>query len=221
MMRKILIYMLVVMALGGFGSSRYVTADETNDSYSYAFHLYYDAGKLSVDRNAKNPYDILAQETAVSTEESNTSFRAEIVNFKEQIKQTVFFDLDPTFKGSFAVEAQYISDGQEINFYSPSGQKLLTIPLGTSAVCNDNNTCESNAGESFDNCPTDCKAIVPSVVTQPPTASTTPSQAASSRGLTIGLSVLVIILLGGAGAWIIIRRRRVVVIPPSQPPVVK
>lgn len=212
MIKKIIIYILIAVGIVGSLAGQYALADETNDAYSYAFYLYYDNGKLIIDRDAKYPYDIVARETSLNVTESATAFRAEIINFQEKIAQTFFIDPlseSPDFKkGKLVVQTPYVPDGQEVNFYDQSGKKILTIPLGDSAVCNNNAICESSAGESFNNCPTDCKAIVPSVAASQTPVPATPTQSGINRGLTIGLSVLVIILLGGAAAWIIIKRRR-------------
>ncbi len=177
--------------------------------YSYRFHLYYDNGQLFADRDFEFKYDLIAERFTPETLTTQTPYRGEIINVKNEIK--VAFQFDPKqgnsrfAKGKISVKGPYFADAAMVNFYNEKNQLLLTLDIGGSSFCNDDGTCNSDVGENYTNCPNDC-----------PKPSPSPAPTISPPGFFgLGLSKLILILAGAVLAavviwivWAIIRKRK-------------
>ncbi|MBI2064044.1 MAG: hypothetical protein HYT65_03585 [Candidatus Yanofskybacteria bacterium] len=184
----------------------------TRENFVYLFHFYYDNGQLFTDRDAKFKYDIVAEPYAASALKTADPYSGEILNFNNKILATFKFD-QSIVKGRMSIKGPYFADASEVNFYDGSNQLLLTIDVSGSSFCNDDEICNSDAGENSDNCSNDCKLKPPQVSAAPiPTIG----------GLDIKL---ILIIVGGIAViavlavWFIIKRKRAAAqMPPSLPP---
>lgn len=143
-------------------------SDFSPSHFSYIFHLYYDNGRLSADKDVGFKYDIIATQYIPS----QGPYKGEIINFAGAKAAT--FEFDPTggnqnFKaGKIKIPAPYTANAKEVSFYNNQGARVLTIDLSASSYCNDNKVCDEDRGENFRACPNDCEAIdLPAATTTP------------------------------------------------------
>ena len=166
----------------------------------YLFYLYYDNDRLFADRDYEFKYEVVPEEfTPEILDSAKSSFKGEIVNFKNEVSVEFLFDPrqgNPDFLvGKIKVQAPYVQDGQKAVFYDSKGNQLLTIFVGESSFCNDDGICDLERGENEQTCFNDCKVAV-----SPLPAENTGGQ---NGVLTVAIYVLIIagVALGGWFGW--------------------
>lgn len=198
----------------------FAVADERSpDQFTYIFHLYYDNGQLFADRDFEFKYDLIAEQFTPDTLTTQTPYRGEIINVKNETETTFQFDpkqSKPLFiKGKISVKGPYFADVAKVNFYNDKNQLLLTLDVGGSSFCNDDGTCNSDVGENYQNCPNDCPRPSPSPTYQPPAPSVW-------QNMLIPILIAAVIIIAVLIVWVIIKRRRASAsqdqgLPPIQP----
>ncbi|MDO8495603.1 MAG: hypothetical protein Q7S32_03770 [bacterium] len=159
-----LLFLLII----GVTFSSDVNEASGDSGFVYLFHLYYDQGQLFSDRDFQFKYDLIAEEYVGVIVNPASAYQGEVVMIGGN---KVRFQFDPLGndaslkKGKISVKGPYSPNADLVNFYSPSGEKLLTVSVRESSVCNDNNICDAEVGEDYKNCPADCLAPTPSAST--------------------------------------------------------
>jgi len=200
-----------------------VQADTINplnnlDIFTYSFHLYYDHGQLLADRDFKIKYDLIAEQFTPEVLNTTAPYTGKIINVQNKVDAVFRFDPKQGkanfVTGKITVKGPYFADAAKAIFYNNKNQTILTLDLGGSSFCNDNGVCDSNIGENYLNCPSDC----PSPAATPPAV----AKGFFSTPLGIGLGLLVLVIIVVLLVWFIIKRRRKaaesIQIPPSLPP---
>lgn len=149
---------LVGLMMGGsFFLAGGVGAEEQS-GFVYLFKLYYDQGQLFADRDFEFKYDLIAENYTPEIIKGQAGYLGEIIAMGGKKEATFQFNVRP---GKMTAKAPYFSDADLVNFYNSQGQKLLTILVKESSVCDNNEVCEEEVGESETNCSADC-VILPS-----------------------------------------------------------
>lgn len=154
--KKILSAILISLL---FSFSSIVTAMEPSNDYVYVFHLKYNDGLLTLNENAYVPYDLSGE---VYSEKTGNNY-GEVVTFSRKKLATFKFNLE---NGLNDIKAPYFPDAAFVNFYSSSGMLMFNLSVAQSSVCNDDGKCDSNFGESADNCSNDCKLKIEEINSQ-------------------------------------------------------
>ena len=205
--KLIIIFLFLALPIYSFA----ITESE-DDQYIYSFHLYYDNGQLSTDRDFDVKYSIVAEAFTPETLTTQFPYRGEIINFAGEIAAN--FQFNPK-QGKNSVNATYIADGQKVVFYDSQNQPVLTIPVSDSSFCNDDGICNADRGEDSLSCPKDCKQSLPVPIVTTPTPSV-----GGSNGLWSGiLYALGGLVLLGLGWWFFKRRGKSdnITLPPPPP----
>ncbi|KKW02628.1 MAG: hypothetical protein UY36_C0005G0012 [Parcubacteria group bacterium GW2011_GWA1_49_11] len=184
------------------------TAPPNAKDFSYLFHLYYDNGQLSADRDFQFSYDIIGAPYTAPALATETPYRGEVINFMGEIADHFAFDPkagDVKFtKGKISVKAPYIADGDKVVFYDSRNLAVLTVNVSGSSFCNDDGVCNDEKGEDSSSCPKDCKQSLPA----PPV---TPAVTAEGEGGTSLLAGILYALAGlvlFGGLWFFLKRRK-------------
>ena len=163
---KILVFLVFVLGITNYSFAVVKPAPGSNpDLLSYAFYLYYDNGQILADRDYQIKFDIINEsfvpESVPESTDPASLYKAEIINHKYQTAKTFKFDPKKgnlNFRaGKIMINGPYVSDGLRVNFYDSQDNQLLTIFVNAGALCDDNNLCDSVAGEDEKTCPNDCK----------------------------------------------------------------
>ncbi len=204
-MRNIKIFLMAMVLLFVFPFfSHAVTKPESSadiNSLSYVFYLYYDNGQLFADRDYQVKYDLVNEKFTPESTTVTGLYRAEIINFKNEVAKTFQFDPkkgNPNFKaGKIMVKGPYVPDGLRVNFYNDQNNQLVNIFVSLVSVCNDDSFCDAVGGESETNCSNDCKKAKASPRT------TVVSEPLVSEGYDLN-TILIYVFSGvgvGLGAW--------------------
>ena len=205
-MKKIIFTLALSLSFFNFS-----LAAQDDGIYTYLFHLYFDNGKLVKDRDFEAPFDLIAEDYVLEKVESQTALWGEVLAIGGRNEAT--FQFNPR-QGKMTVKAPYFPDADRVNFYNLQGEKLLTILVRGSSVCNNNGVCESDVGENQKNCSADCKSVYPA-----PSLSAAPSPSflkqIDSRWLMAagGAAGLAVIILG---FWFWKKRKNKDALPPPQ-----
>jgi LPXTG-motif cell wall-anchored protein len=185
--------------LFSFNSTKADTVEEDLAFY-YVFHLYYDKGQLSADRDFEFKYDIIP-DVFVQPSVGQFPFRGEIISFTNEVAGNFQFDVK---QGKISVNAPYVADGQKAIFYDHQNQPVLTITVSESSFCNDDGICNADRGENSSNCSNDCKNS--SLATPLPTDEVAATEGSSGllSGILYALGGLVLL---GLGWWFFFRRK--------------
>ncbi|MEK7151230.1 MAG: hypothetical protein AAB784_00750 [Patescibacteria group bacterium] len=210
-LKTFLIILVVVFNLIILGSK--LRADTEGEIYPfvYLFHLYYDNGQLFADRDFEFKYDLIAEPFEQSGAITATSYKGEVISVSNNLLSS--FQFDPTVtKGKISVKGPYFANAAKVNFYNDKNELLLTLLVSESSVCNEDKICNSDIGEDYNNCPSDCEPPPPVV----------------EKGGFWSLSKIIFAALGAAIIavviwiiWLIIKKRRVgsdMMPPPTLPP---
>lgn len=204
MAKKIfLIVMLVFFLWSGFVKAQ--------DNKNYLFHLYYDNG-LSIDRDYPTGYEIVDEEYEYFEPGLVPSLRhvAELISPQDKVIDSILFDpvedradqsipAEDFKKGKIIVPIPYLPNIQKVKFYDDKKNLLLTVEIGSAVTCNQDNVCNSEAGENWFSCISDCPA---------------PSESVQPTETTSGGSIMgsILYIVGGLAlafvAWIIYRTRK-------------
>lgn len=180
-------------------------------TWIYRFHLYYDQGKLVVNRDTAGAYDMDSGPYLPKTESPSQKYRTILTSPQGKLLFELKFDPqngDPSFKqGVFDLETPYFGDAQSANFYNETGKLLLKIDLSNTLVCDDNGVCDANLEEDQLSCPSDCGVVTPTPTNSltPLPSATPPPSSGSNNWLLFVVPVLVV---AGLVVWFIIRNRR-------------
>ncbi len=171
----------------------------------YVFHLYYDNGRLLANRDFKFAYDIIPEKFVPEA----GPYEGKAVNFSNQTVATFNFDPqkgNPDFKkGAVEVKGPYASDAAKIDFYDGQRQKVLTLSVAGSAICNNDALCDGEAGETSLNCSSDCQ-VAPSIS---PITDIPPVERDFFGFLKQPILLIVLgIISAGILVWLIIKRKR-------------
>ncbi len=172
-------------------STAIASAPFHTEDFSYAFHLYYDQGRLTVDRTAAYPYDVIGQ-PYVRRPVSLGALSGAILDVQGRTVAQFSFDL---VQGANTVFAPYRADAAQARFSDAQHQTLLSVDISGSSFCNDNGACEPETGEDVANCPRDCVGV--------------PAAPAHNRHVVwLALGAAVALIVGGA--WLRVRARKAV-----------
>jgi hypothetical protein len=182
------IFLLPLLLIAAIVSAQ--TEDFSSSEFSYLFHVYYEGGRLSLDRDFRYPYDVVAS----PADEGAGPFKADIINFLGQVQTSATFNLE---EGNADISIPFVANAKEIYFYNADGIRLLSVDLSGSSFCNDDKVCNQDVGENFRACPNDCEAVnlpVPTSEAENPTQATTPSKPLLPiiviAGILIGLAII-------------------------------
>lgn len=182
MIKKFLI-LLVGLTVGFSAHAGAVTSTD----FSYLFHLYYDNGQLSADRDFQFKYDIVGAAYTQPALTTQFPYRGEILNAAGEVAGHFVFDPkqgDVKFtKGKVSVKAPYVADGEKAIFYDSQNNPVLTIFVSDSSFCNDDGICNADKGEDSLSCPKDCKQTLPA----PPSVSPLPTASAGTSSILLGV----------------------------------
>ncbi len=175
--------------------------DADPNSLSYVFYLYYDNGQLLADRDYEIKYDVLGEVFSPESPSAEAAYRGTILNFKGEIVKTFLFDpkggRSGFTTGKITVRGPYVGDGLRAQFYDNQGKQSVTVFVSASALCNDDNLCDTAGGESEKNCSNDCKKPR---ATPTPVASIEPT---SGFFTDFDLNTVLIYAVGGIGVAVI------------------
>lgn len=195
--------------------------DADIDNLSYVFYLFYDNGQLFADRDYEVKFDVLEEAYSPELPDEAIAYIGEIVNFKQEVVKTFRFDPrrgDPDFKvGKITVRAPYVSDALSARFYDNQGRQLVTMFVTIASICNDDDFCDSVAGENEKTCSNDCKKIRPTPI--PITPEVTSGFLGDFDMITIGIYAVsglgVIVLAWFGWKWWKKKREESFLPPPS------
>ncbi|OGN32159.1 MAG: hypothetical protein A3I92_00695 [Candidatus Yanofskybacteria bacterium RIFCSPLOWO2_02_FULL_43_10b] len=207
-----LILFLTLLSLGSVGAA------QDDEVYTYVFHLYFDNGKLVADRDFKVSFDLIAQEFEGS-DRIPGSYYGEILSVTG--RKLADFNVEiPSGTGIYygaksSPQAPYFANAKRADFYDPLNEKLLSIDLAPfGPVCNEDNICNADMGETSLNCSSDCQ-VAPSVspeINFPPVERDFFGFFSNPTFyIILGIIILVAVLV-----WMLIKRKRN--IPPEIPP---
>lgn len=215
MIKKNILLLVVIFLVVMFSGQSAISDTRLPDNFSYLFHIYYDNGQLLADRDFEFKYNLIAEEYVPEIIGAGSPYKGEIINVRGKVVATFNFDPksgNPAFnKGKISVRGPYFADASKINFYNDRGKLLLTLDVGSSSFCNDNDVCNKDIGENRDNCPADCK---PKPTTTPPPA----SGEGSSRGILFGIVGVIIAVVIWIILLIIKKRKAGASFSPTLPP---
>lgn len=216
--KLVMVFVCVLILNSGFLIPVH-TGSASSDSFYYVFHLYYDNGQLSADRDFKFKYDVIPGDFIADSVTTQFPYRGEVVNFVGETAGRFDFDPkqgDPKFiKGKISVNAPYFADAQKVIFYDNQNQPVLTIFVSDSSFCNDDGICNADRGEDSLNCSKDCKNILSAPVATP--IDTAPTSGSSGVWSSI-LYILGGLILAGLVWWWFFKRRSANTLPTIMPP---
>ena len=207
MYNKLLKIFLIVSLI--FTVKHYVHAQGSFDpqDFSYILHLYYSNGKLTLNKDFKVPYDLLGTPFEQVTIGRTNAFRGIITNMQDRVVSTFNFDPtsgNPGFKeGRVDIISPYEPSAKEIAFYNSQNSRLLGLDLSEVNVCNNDGSCDVENGETYQVCPSDCRAPTP-ISAISPSPSTQPETGRSFVFVYFVAGFLLVALF----IWVIIRKLR-------------
>lgn len=208
---KFLLISLSLLIFAGFVSADSINPATNVQNYFYVFHLYYDNGRLTTDKDFKTPYDIIPGDFIAESPATNAAFSGKIVNFKNSVADNFSFDPQKgnrSFtRGKISVNAPYSGDASRVDFYDSQNKFVLSVSLSASAVCNDNGICEEKFGENSYTCPSDCGSIPVSVLPNL-SPSTSPLPAAGGTSIVTSVIFMIIGIIIIAAVIFFLRRKR-------------
>lgn len=157
----------------GFFIPMFSSANIDDDIWIYVFRLEYAQGTLSTEAGLKVPYDLIptAFEEKVSAGEGDyygtiftgTGKEDARFGFNKPTTQNI-----SSGKSLLPVRAPYFANADHVSFYSRGGKHLFDVSVKGSSFCNDNNSCNTEAGENYLNCPNDCPPPPPASIDPTP-----------------------------------------------------
>ena len=185
---KILILLFVGFLFLPFFTNADLIKESSGGNFIYVFKLYYDEDRLVIDRDSQFPYELVA----APYESSSGNFYGVIADFKNQeIKR---FKFDPV-SGKNSIKAPYYPEAKIADFYDNLDKKLLSIDVSGSAICDQDEVCESDVGENTENCSFDCKLLIPPLKDQNSSSGEPPESRLSLLIYSAALLIVIIIIV--------------------------
>jgi hypothetical protein len=146
--KYIILLALLVAPLAVISS---VAAMEPVNDSTYIFHLNYGKGVLTVDKDTYLPYDLIPEAFV----DKPGLYYGRVFSVQNEPLGEFHYDL---LEGKNNVAAPYFTNAKSVAFYQSNSDKtpLLTASVSDSAVCNEDKVCQQDAGETQDNCQSDC-----------------------------------------------------------------
>ena len=148
-------------------------ANIDDDIWIYSFLLQYKQGILAPQEGVGIPYDLIPTAFEEKVSVSGGDYYGIILTVKGKEDARFGFNKPTTQnvslgKSLLAVRAPYFANADHVSFYSHDGKHLFDISVKGSSFCNDNNSCDTQTGENYLNCPNDCPPPPPTPVTPTP-----------------------------------------------------
>ncbi len=191
-MKKIILTILIGLAWMPFLASADIYTDAHD--FVYTFYLRYDNGKLSVDKSAKHPYDLIA-DTFEQPEVGENPFHVQVFGVNgDKIAEALFkIPTSSMPRGPVIVRAPYFANAGKVVFLNSKGVQLLTVSVAESSFCNDDKVCNADVGEDWKNCRNDCVQPAVTLPSASPSATPVPQEQGSNFMQIVVLAVFAII----------------------------
>ena len=137
------------------------SANVDDDVWIYVFRLEYRQAALVPEVGLEVPYDLIPTSFEEKVSASAGDYYGIILTAKGREDARFGFNKPTTQnvssgKSLLAVRAPYFANADHVSFYSRDGKHLFDISVKGSSFCNDNNSCDTQTGENYLNCPNDC-----------------------------------------------------------------
>jgi hypothetical protein len=126
----------------------------------YQLNLFYDikSRELRLDRFVEDPINKVVLSDGLSYNEllnktTNNTIEVTLVSFDSDFPQPLHY---PVQTGEFQLNIPYFPHVKEIRIKHPDANSQLIVSVEKTAICNQNSVCESDRGETQDNCIADC-----------------------------------------------------------------
>ncbi len=167
MLKKIFTLLLIFTFL----TPVFASANVDDDIWIYVFKLEYVQGILSPEKGPSIAYDLIPTAYEEKVPASSGDYYGIVLTSKGKEDARFGFNKPTTQnvssgKSLLSVRAPYFANADHVSFYGHDGKHLFDISVKGSSFCNDNGSCNADAGENYLNCPNDCPP--------PPPVSTTP-----------------------------------------------
>ncbi len=133
------------------------SADSSYDlgPMEYKFHLRFESGNLTPIIKDVLPYDFISEQFT----DGPGLYYGRVFSISNQTLGDFHFDL---LEGDNEVIAPYFGDAKTVAFYrsNTDAQPMLVVSVSKTAICNDDKSCQTQAGENKNNCPMDCGGTV-------------------------------------------------------------
>lgn len=150
------IVLTVVISVIFYSRAQTTIAVQDYGSYTYLLHIRYDGTKASINPDSPQPYNVVA-----GTESQTGPLTGQVYSFDGNKLADFNYDLTT---GNNNIYAPYFDNAKTITINIPSVRgSSLNLNVSGSAVCNEDKICNSAAGETYLNCPSDCQAPAPIV----------------------------------------------------------
>ncbi len=133
------------------------SADSSYDlgPMEYKFHLRFENGNLTPIVKDVLPYDFISEQFV----DGPGLYYGRVFSLSNQTLGDFHFDL---LEGDNEIIAPYFGDAKSVAFYKSNvdNQPMLVVSVSKTAICNDDKSCQTQAGENKNNCPMDCGGTV-------------------------------------------------------------
>lgn len=118
----------------------------------YKFHLQFRSGKVTPIIKDVLPYDFISDEFV----DQAGLYYGKVFSMKNEVLGEFHYDL---LEGENEVLAPYFSEAKTVAFYKSKDDKepMLAISVSKTSLCNQDNVCQKDAGETENNCASDCR----------------------------------------------------------------
>ena len=153
------------------------SANADDDVWIYVFRLEYRQAALGPEVGLDVPYDLIPTAFEEKVLASAGDYYGIILTAKGREDARFGFNKPTTQnvslgKSLLAVRAPYFANADHVSFYSHDEKHLFDISVRGSSFCNDNNSCDTQTGENYLNCPNDCPPPTPITPTPSPAVPT-------------------------------------------------
>jgi len=125
---------------------------------TYQFHLNFTGGRLTpiVKEFDVLPYEFISDEFV----DKPGLYYGKVFSMKNEPLEDFHYDL---LDGNNEVLAPYFPEAKTVAFYKSNVDKepLLAVSVSKTALCNQDNICQQEAGETENNCRADCGISTP------------------------------------------------------------
>lgn len=152
-LKSALIAIIFILSAGLFTQYAHAQDDGEYDlgPMTYKFHLEFKDGNLSPIVKDFLPYDFISQEF---TDTAGLYF-GRVFSMQNQAVGEFHFNL---LEGENEVLAPYFPEAKTVAFYKSNvdQQPMLAISVSKTSLCNQDKVCQEDAGETKNNCRSDC-----------------------------------------------------------------